>query len=856
MLKSGMRAKLLLISFLSMLLLPLSPLGSQEPPQSDDGTWYPFVLSEQLDPNSPANMGKQVLDAPAGKHGFVTVKGSNFVFEDATPARFWGTNLCFSACFPSKEQAEKMADRLAFFGFNAVRLHHMDFFFEPQGIFKDTYPGAENPQDKKTGILSPEQLDKLDYLVYQFKIRGIYVDMNLLVARRFTEADGVKDAGKLGIAAKPVSYFDARLIELQKQYARDLLTHVNPYTKLRYADDPAVALVEITNENSIFDFWKWNRLNGPLAGFKKDSIPDYYVKELDTLWNIWLKNKYKTPQGVIAAWHFNAPAETPVPVETPLKDGSLELLGGAQARQMDTSDGTQITIKKITGTDWHIQWMYAPLPVAANKNYILTFTAKAKRKTSIGVMCQRSESPWDILGLSESVPLEKKFTTFEVPFTATSDCPNAKIAFVLGGTATTVTLKDIRLRESHGIPLTGQESADGFNFGRPLYKLRHFYPRQRIEDIESFYTDLERSYFDTMLSTLKKDIGVRCPITGIGGYPVPQDVLAQENCDFIDTHTYWDHPYFPQGGWDRDHFKIGGKSLLSDPKLGYIERMRQKKEGHTKPQTMTEWSHCYPNRYAYEAPVLTAVTARENNWNGLFKFAFSHSAPDSNKWNQIDSYFDVIANPQQLLLLSVASNVYLTRDPVNSDDIPPSFEKRGGDLPAGRQGDFDKSPSIPLSQRGKSARGALRSSVEDGVFTLNSDFVEGCAGKIAGKTIALAHAELKADDNGAIYLFARGPEPIAGSQDLVLILAGDVSNDASGWNAEGWFCWGVTPTWLSRLNAELSISSKQPLKAYPLDDHGKPGQELKTSFAGGKTRLILKDVQTPWILLTSRKKSD
>ena len=51
-------------------------------------------------------------DAPAGKHGFLTVKGNKFVFEDGTPARFWGTNFNSALCFPSHEYAAKVAERI------------------------------------------------------------------------------------------------------------------------------------------------------------------------------------------------------------------------------------------------------------------------------------------------------------------------------------------------------------------------------------------------------------------------------------------------------------------------------------------------------------------------------------------------------------------------------------------------------------------------------------------------------------------------------------------------------------------------------------------------------------------------
>jgi len=268
----------------------------------EDESWFPFSFDEGMAEHSPANLAGWTLEAPAGKHGFLKTSGRDLAFEDGTPARFWGTNILFNACFPTKENAEAMARRLAFFGFNAVRLHHMDFDFEPRGIFRDTNPDATYIQDKPSGVLSPDQLDRLDYLIHQLKEHGIYINLNLLVSRRFTKADDVVDADKLTKAAKPVSLFDPRLIELQKEYARDLLTHKNPYTGQRYVDDPAIAFVEITNENSLISSWKWDRLNGPIFRHAEGSLPDYYVKELDRRWNDWLKKRYSRPKFARGAW--------------------------------------------------------------------------------------------------------------------------------------------------------------------------------------------------------------------------------------------------------------------------------------------------------------------------------------------------------------------------------------------------------------------------------------------------------------------------------------------------------------------------------------------------------------------------
>src|SRR3989338_4762664 len=95
------------IAIITMISITLFSLQAYPEKSGADTDWFPFVLSENLDQNSPANVGKLVLDPPAGKHGFVKVKDGHFYFEDGARAKFWGTNLCFSACFPSKKQDRK-----------------------------------------------------------------------------------------------------------------------------------------------------------------------------------------------------------------------------------------------------------------------------------------------------------------------------------------------------------------------------------------------------------------------------------------------------------------------------------------------------------------------------------------------------------------------------------------------------------------------------------------------------------------------------------------------------------------------------------------------------------------------------
>ena len=110
-------------------------------------------------------------EKPAGKHGFLTVKGENFVFEDGTPVRFWGTNLNSGACFPEKAYAEKLAKRLAAYGCNLVRFHQIDAEWSTPNIYQLT----KGKRLRDTSHYDPESFDRLDYLIACLKKEGMYV---------------------------------------------------------------------------------------------------------------------------------------------------------------------------------------------------------------------------------------------------------------------------------------------------------------------------------------------------------------------------------------------------------------------------------------------------------------------------------------------------------------------------------------------------------------------------------------------------------------------------------------------------------------------------------------------------------
>ena len=236
----------------------------------------PFVLDHRRGALKASPVSVEfLLDAPAGKHGYVVVKDGHLATEDGKRIRFWGVNVTDwskgSQQIPEKQDAAFVASTLARFGINSVRFQFLDLEI-PRGLMKKMPDGKE--------LFDADALNREDYFIAELEKKGIYLDFNLMVGRRFRVSEGVDSPELLHEGSKGTSLYDARMIELQKEYARQLLTHRNPYTQRTYAEDSAVAIVEINNENAI----------GP--GFVPPS--DFYRKELVGQYGKWLA-AHRTP---------------------------------------------------------------------------------------------------------------------------------------------------------------------------------------------------------------------------------------------------------------------------------------------------------------------------------------------------------------------------------------------------------------------------------------------------------------------------------------------------------------------------------------------------------------------------------
>lgn len=398
------------VLLLAVLVLPAN-LRAQAAPEP--AAPFPFLLPWN-DASSNAVDMSRLNPAPIGEAQRVHRQGAHFVDATGRRLRFFGTNFTFGTNFMSRTQAQAVAARLHKFGFNLVRLHHMDTLHSPNGVLA---PGPG------TRTLDAGQLDHLDYLISQLKAHGIYVDLNLLVGRRFSVEDGAAGTGEVPRAA---TFFDAHLIDLQKEYARALLGHLNPYTGMRYADDPDIALVEINNEASLAN------AGTPVAAVAWEPA---YREELNQKWTAFLLAKYTDRASIGRAWAKGRPnllaADFPWRLESPPNQATLEMPAPENAPVPGPL--WQISAPGPVATIPPVQLVSPPLSLWDGTSYRFTFWARASVPgRQVNVNARLNQPPWSDVGLVSSVALTADWKQYSLDFAAHDPGdPLARVAFTL-----------------------------------------------------------------------------------------------------------------------------------------------------------------------------------------------------------------------------------------------------------------------------------------------------------------------------------------------------------------------------------------------------------------------------------------
>jgi hypothetical protein len=659
------------------MLVMLSVLSSALRLQAQD--LQPFVLPWNDASTGPSDV-RTFLDPQLGVLSPIRVGADGHFYAGAQRTRLLGVNLTFAACFPDHAAAVALAGRLAKFGVNAVRFHHMDWQQFPDGLQQRRARGDRSPPTSRN--LDSEAIDRLDYLIDQLARQGIYADVNLLVSRQFVAGDGLPpQIEQLGWKDRHVvAMFDRHMIELQKEYAKNLLGHVNPYRAQTLAHDPAVAIVEINNENGLVHAWQDRVL---------DHLPEVFAAELRRQWNAWLAGQYGSTDKLRQAWGARRePLGAEVLTIFPAPGAwNLEQHAGAQARRSIDSLGDagaaawRIDVTRAGTQSWLVQMCHPALAVKRGGLYTFSFRAKADSPCTISAVFSRAHEPWDGLSAQVDATLGSAWKTFSVTFISQGDESNARVGFSgMGARRGTYWLADMSLRPGGTTMPQPDQTLEAGNI--PLIPRRG--PAVLPEEVEfqRFLSATETAYWLEMAGDIKKDLGFAGVVVGTAlGYSTPS---IQAQLDAIDSHAYAPHPRFPHRPWDPVDWTVANQSEVANRVPGGALAHLALEAVAGKPHLVTEYNQAAPNTYSSEAPLLLAAMAAFQDWDGVFLFDYGggRGGYDAQK---IEGFFAIGQHPTKMANLPLAAALFRRADLEPARDtllIPMSPQNESG-LPPG-----------------------------------------------------------------------------------------------------------------------------------------------------------------------------
>lgn len=202
--------------------------------------WIPTTPCTRVQPGSALDFSSfGFAEGPCGKYGRIVVRGAHFEYErrPGEPLRFMGVNFCEGGNTLPHAEARQLIENLVRLGYNSVRIHH--------------YERAITDPARDGLAFDPVGLDRFDYLMSVCREKGVYVTTDLFVSRRVPWRSIGEDREGQVAYFKTLIHFHEGARSNYLAFARNLLNHVNPYTKCRYADDPTLAWISLVNEGNM-----------------------------------------------------------------------------------------------------------------------------------------------------------------------------------------------------------------------------------------------------------------------------------------------------------------------------------------------------------------------------------------------------------------------------------------------------------------------------------------------------------------------------------------------------------------------------------------------------------------------------
>lgn len=386
-----------------------------------------------------------------------------------------------------------------------------------------------------------------------------------------------------------------------------------------------------------------------------------------------------------------------------------------------------------------------------------------------------------------------------------------------------------------------------------------------------------------MNSWLKDSLKVKSLITGTQAKYGEFWGLYREKTisDFIDMHSYWQHPQFPGAAFDRKNWYIVNKPMSADTTGGTFFRALAPYRISGLPFTISEYDHPFPSDYTAEGLPMVAAFGRFQNWDGIYQFTFTQDVRNIDT-SMVLNFFNL--TPHSSALVSSVLGALLFRHELvnqaekeaslylglpamdkeldnhfvgNTDWLPFSATPKSlllNNLFSVSFSDTDKSapvfPAIPKSDTLIHSDDLTWSpSGVDSFFLIHSDRASCAFGNIGGKTIRLRDVLLNITiphhGFACAGLVALDSLPLTESHKMLFCTMNRSENSNMGWDAGRTTLsdkWGKPPVVSQIVKASISVPG-DTFRAYALNGAGQIADTLPVVYSNFRCSLVVGDAK-------------
>ena len=834
--------------------------------------WFAFDVPALAVPDGGVVDLSHLNAEPITGSGSVAVSDGHFVDASGQRLRLFGTNVTGDSCFPDEDVAPRLARRLRQYGFNCLRLHFMDYSWG--GTSRDSLW-----DDPAAGKLSDRNLAKLDRLIAECAANGIYLNLNLHVGREYPGQPRVAGSRTFRFS-KNLDRWHEPFIRHMEQFSRDLLNHVNPHTGRRYADEPAIACVEINNENTM--------IRDDLADLRR--LPEPFLGALEQQWTTWLRQRYDTTAALRRAWNADV---VPMGEEQLTNvDAWIAQNAGGAVSALEKKGGRLTWTATARGTaDWNLQLQYKALELDPGR-HTLTFRARSRDSKRVGINVMLDAEPWGNVGLNDTIQLSPDWQAFTLsgPIKAATAPGPLRLNVSLRNETGQVEFEGVSLRPGGGEGLPASDSLEN-GVGLPgatavaVVKL----------DWLRFLVDTEMATTKRIVRLLKEEIRCKMPVAdtqvsygGVAG--VRREATLS---DYVDIHGYWEHPHYTRNEAGQvTAFRIANTSQVAAKDGGTLARMGVCRIAG-RPFSISEYNTPAPNDHGAELlPLFTAVAGLQD-WDAFYSYTYRDFGKDYEN-TFVRSYFHLIGRANVLVhapacslafrsgLIAVSAEGAECRIPV--DRVPELTLQTGtvGDVWRTLGGDpatvWLRKTTVALAEAGGKATlrgdatapqrirasntGQIRwhPSDPDGAwFSLDAPAVRFLIGHLGGRSFEAGDVRITVLDRpwpravpayACISLVALDGKPLSASQRILLAASARTENTGMPWNEDrtGFTSgdWGQSPTLSEAVPMDLTVPGT-PVQAWRVTPAGRKAEELPMDNGVLQLR---SDHRTLWVLIT------